>query len=646
MIQFFVTGQRLALSQPLVVADTIDYLEADFHFQTADWDGRSCWAVFQKGETTHRINLKDGKIEKSAHLNLGAGSWEVNLIGTATDGSRITTNQQTLTVVQTGPMDGEPLGPIALSTAEQIDQKAQTALENSAAALEEARKTGEFAEQASGAAITATQAAKQAGNAATAAAGSAQNASTSKLAAAQSAGAAQTSKTAAEAAQRAAEVAREATVQASTSAQTAETNARKSAESAKTEADKAAQAALDAQTIIDDTQITDKKTQSSLKLYDNLCQPFEVTGPVATCYPVEGYPLHVVSELAVQQEGTGDPSPDNVRPFKPWDGVTLTQCGKNLLNIEIVSNNSDSYGNLTNNHNGTLTADTTNAGQSGAVYFKETLYELLGGLPAGVSIFFNGKSSNPDSKWWGILVNGRVVKFGETAIFTKEELASKPRLVTGPKTIVTISELQFSIASGPYEPYHGKAFTATLPNLVVGGELNWRDRTLSIIKTIVSNELFKLGNNIGADVARFYIFNPEIKTKNPAQSTAMALKPGNGYFATNQGIYKPDQEGVVADILITVANLVANGAISGQVETYKTAAVKYLNSISAEFAVDTEPQEVPVTISGSPLGLSGENNLYGDTGNTTVQGAEDPVHVVSGILSRLDTLENHAVTQI
>lgn len=31
------------------------------------------------------------------------------------------------------------------------------------------------------------------------------------------------------------------------------------------------------------------------------------------------------------QEGTGDPSPDNVRPITGWDGVTVTRCGKNLL---------------------------------------------------------------------------------------------------------------------------------------------------------------------------------------------------------------------------------------------------------------------------------------------------------------------------
>lgn len=34
------------------------------------------------------------------------------------------------------------------------------------------------------------------------------------------------------------------------------------------------------------------------------------------------------------QEGTGDPSPDNVRPISGWDGITITRCGKNLLDAE------------------------------------------------------------------------------------------------------------------------------------------------------------------------------------------------------------------------------------------------------------------------------------------------------------------------
>ena len=34
------------------------------------------------------------------------------------------------------------------------------------------------------------------------------------------------------------------------------------------------------------------------------------------------------------QSGSGDPSPDNVRPISGWNGITATHCGKNILDFE------------------------------------------------------------------------------------------------------------------------------------------------------------------------------------------------------------------------------------------------------------------------------------------------------------------------
>lgn len=42
-------------------------------------------------------------------------------------------------------------------------------------------------------------------------------------------------------------------------------------------------------------------------------------------------PTKVVCEFSPIQEGTGDPSPDNVRPISGWDGCEILHTGKNLL---------------------------------------------------------------------------------------------------------------------------------------------------------------------------------------------------------------------------------------------------------------------------------------------------------------------------
>ena len=51
------------------------------------------------------------------------------------------------------------------------------------------------------------------------------------------------------------------------------------------------------------------------------------------CYPVAGYPLGCKVSWEPTQEGTGDPSPDNVRPIKGRDSVTVERCGENLLSF-------------------------------------------------------------------------------------------------------------------------------------------------------------------------------------------------------------------------------------------------------------------------------------------------------------------------
>lgn len=78
---------------------------------------------------------------------------------------------------------------------------------------------------------------------------------------------------------------------------------------------------------IDDTQITSTNPWSSSKIVETLCPEFEVSGPVVTCNPVEGYPLSVQASWEPRQEGDGYPSPENVRPITGLDAVTVTLSG-------------------------------------------------------------------------------------------------------------------------------------------------------------------------------------------------------------------------------------------------------------------------------------------------------------------------------
>ncbi len=116
--------QHLKLISDHVVADTIDYLEMKFSFQTDDWNGLEKWAHFARKNEVYDIRLTDDCIRKEDHLNLSAGIWKVYLHGNEfRDGKvieRITTCVETLQVLPTGTLDGEPFPEMPASVTEQI----------------------------------------------------------------------------------------------------------------------------------------------------------------------------------------------------------------------------------------------------------------------------------------------------------------------------------------------------------------------------------------------------------------------------------------------------------------------------------------------------------------------------------------------
>lgn len=124
MINAFIKGQSLKVVAPVIVSDSIKYLEAKFHFQTSDWDGLSKWAHFSKGETVYDIRLnEDDAITKSDNLNLSAGEWGVYVHGTSGDGTRITTEKAFIEVKKSGILDGEPFPNLPLSAFEQLENR-------------------------------------------------------------------------------------------------------------------------------------------------------------------------------------------------------------------------------------------------------------------------------------------------------------------------------------------------------------------------------------------------------------------------------------------------------------------------------------------------------------------------------------------
>ena len=132
---------------------------------------------------------------------------------------------------------------------------------------------------------------------------------------------------------------------------------------------------------INDDAVNTIDAWSGQHVVDMLCPPLEVSGNPAQCYPVAGYPLGVKVSWEPTQEGSGEPSPDNVRPISGRESVSVqrTEDGLNyILNLPktvyggtldaVTASGEKTWKLLTLDGTGTWSFESTNiSGKSGFV---------------------------------------------------------------------------------------------------------------------------------------------------------------------------------------------------------------------------------------------------------------------------------------
>ena len=221
---------------------------------------------------------------------------------------------------------------------------------------------------------------------------------------------------------------------------------------------------------IDDTTVTDSAPWSSKHIVDMLCPPLDETGNPVTCYPVAGYPLGVVASWEPTQAGTGEPSPDNIRPISGRDAVSVERCGENLLNINPF--NKFTKNGITYEYvpNGGIhisgTATTSVDSQTFPVcYLPPGKYYGLDtgeGVAASFVVQRNGKYSWLNAKGIFEILAGDVTKYWY-AIATSGTTLDKtiyPYIVPG------------STPPTEYTPYTGQTATLTIPSTIYGGTVD------------------------------------------------------------------------------------------------------------------------------------------------------------------------------
>lgn len=224
--------------------------------------------------------------------------------------------------------------------------------------------------------------------------------------------------------------------------------------------------------------------RSSKNIVNMLCPPLQESGNPVVCYPVAGYPLGVKAKWEPVQEGSGDPSPENIRPIKGRDAVTVTRCGENLLNYDEFKTVPMINGTSVWENNGvTITAINDDASTN----FIYSRFPTGARIPvtAGTVITLSWDSDEN--------TNGKVYIFdnGRQQSLTSADNANAKHVTHTCKNDAKFITFRFGVSKAgdtihykniqitlgstaptTYTPYIGQTNTLTLPETIYGGEVD------------------------------------------------------------------------------------------------------------------------------------------------------------------------------
>ena len=367
-------------------------------------------------------------------------------------------------------------------------------------------------------------------------------------------------------------------------------------------------------------------------MIDKLCPSFTESGSVVTCEPVEGYPLGVVTQIVPIQSGSGDPSPENIRPITGHTAVALTQLGKNLLPLPAKTVTANG-GTVSCDENGLVTVSGT---PTGYVQLKSNSFIL----PSGeLTLTARGDATNVVGVLQILDVNDNVLRTiyinpyeNNTRTFNASASAGYDHCTFTVARDSNNVEMKGSVyyhigSTAPAE------FSMDLGETVYGGSLDWKTGVLTVDKallTLTGEEnwtysvtsvphdratLTGIINCAAADgISSHYTLRSTFSSTYPRPFMRINASYSSLYYEGNQGDF--------ADADAFKAFLAEQYAAGTPVQ------ICY--QLATPIIVQLTPTEV--------LALAGTNYLYSDTGNTTVTGKADPAAVIEKLTNAIIAL--------
>lgn len=379
-------------------------------------------------------------------------------------------------------------------------------------------------------------------------------------------------------------------------------------------------------TQIDDTTVTDSAPWSSKHIVDMLCPPISETGNPVVCYPVSGYPLGCKASWEPTQEGSGEPSPDNVRPIKGRDSVTVERCGENLLNIAPftkLTNKGITYEYVANG--GVHISGTATAAADSPTFVVWHLppgkyygLDMGTGVSASIVVQRNGANLWLNAKgvfeilagdickyWYMIATNGATL---DTTVY--------PYIVPG------------TIAPTTYSPYTGQTATLTLPHTIYGGTVDavtGEGRETWKLLTLDGTEHWIASNDVVEGMRSYFVPNAVDVTDTPIATSSTEICTHYKIMVYNAGIESALLSSepyayIVTNRFDSVEGLKAY--LSAQYAAGTPVQIAYKLATPTSFTA-TGAQPIPA--------LSGVNTVLTDADSATVTGRADPIKRITDL---------------
>lgn len=371
---------------------------------------------------------------------------------------------------------------------------------------------------------------------------------------------------------------------------------------------------------IDDTTVG-IDAWSSKHIVDMLCPPLEETGNPVVCYPVADYPLGVIASWEPTQEGSGTPSPENIRPIKGRDSVMVERCGGNLLPFSKQSFKFTQYLGpyAVNLKAGTYYLSCGNVAHDGkenpVIAFTD---EKL------IAYYFLTKGS------------GQIVKLNRDChiiyLYANHYDFNSSAGITA--TIEDLMLVPGTTAPTTYAPYTGQTATLTLPETVYGGEVDavtGEGRGRWKLLTLDGTESW---NAVGSGDTLYF------------QSTSISIGTrvlSRGDYCTTFPIVSVSSSNTVQGVSGWKTSLYLRWSTFANVAALKS----YL---AAQYAAGTPVQivyklaePVPFTaLSGAqPVpALPGVNTLMTDADSVAVTGRADPIKRITDLEDAVASMTN------